>query len=372
METRSGQSRRRLIQAHNADGRPDNPPVPDTGYIDGPAIGSIHVSIIIPALNEEEMIGRCLASLVASCFPGNAFEVILVDNGSTDRTLEIAQSFSTQLKLTIQQHAGVNISALRNLGAAIAKGEIFAFLDADCSVPANWIENAVLHLASEPGGVIGGNIDIPEDSRWVARSWYKVGYAPKDGEVTYVPSGNMLMRKSTFLRIGGFNESIMTSEDCELCFRARGAGFTVRAIRDMAVIHWRTPQTLKEFYRREVWHGTHVAKVFFQNIQAMANFRAVAFAFYMLSCSAGVLIGALVAVFLQKYVLLCFAVGGILVGPLLCSIRKMRLVRGKRFWLNLIPLTLVHMTWGFARARSLVSYRSFSPRAAAHRTENGS
>jgi hypothetical protein len=52
---------------------------------------------------------------------------------------------------------------------------------------------------------------------------------------------------------------------------------------------------------------------------------------------------------------------------LLCSIRKMRLVHGKKFWLNLIPLTLVHMVWGFARSRSLLSNRSSSPRAAAQK-----
>jgi hypothetical protein len=240
-----------------------------------------------------------------------------------------------------------------------------AFLDADCSVPANWIENAALHLASDSAGVIGGNIDISNDSRWVARAWFKVGYAPKDGEVTYVPSGNMLMKRSTFLRIGGFNESIKTSEDCELCFRARGAKFTVREISEMAVIHWRTPQTLLEFYRREVWHGEHVAKVFLENIRAMANFRAVAFAVYMLACSVGVLIGAVLAVFYRQYVLLGFAVGGIFAGPLLWSIRKMRFVHGKKFWFNLIPLTLLHMTWGFARAKSLISFRSFYPRAVA-------
>jgi glycosyltransferase involved in cell wall biosynthesis len=363
METCSGRS---LDQAQNADEPSDISSASSNGNL---AIDSLRVSVIIPARNEEEMIGKCLTSLVESNYPIDAFEVILVDNGSTDRTLEVAQTFSGMLKLTILQQRGVNISALRNLGASVAKGEVLAFLDADCSVPADWLENAVLHLSSGFSGVIGGNIDIPEDSRWVARSWYKVGYAPKDGEVTYVPSGNMLMRRSTFSRIGGFNESIATSEDCELCFRARGAGFNVRAIGEMAVIHWRTPQTLREFYRREVWHGTHVAKVFFQNIRAMANFRAVAFAFFMLTCGAGAVIGTFMAVFLHRYVLLCFAIGGMITGPLFSSIYKMRMVRGKRFWRYLIPLTLVHMAWGFARARALISNRSLTPRAVA-KTEN--
>jgi glycosyltransferase involved in cell wall biosynthesis len=348
------------MHAYDADVRSGISQVPDTSPL---TIGSFRVSVIIPALNEEKMIGRCLGSLAASHFPRNAFEVILVDNGSTDRTLEIAQSFSTQLQLVIRQAPGLNISGLRNLGATTAKGVVLAFLDADCSITSNWLEKAVLHLASESAGVIGGDYEIPEDSSWVARAWYKGGYAPKDGEVTFVPAGNMLMRRSTFQRIGGFNEHIKTSEDCEFCFCAREAGFVVQAISEMAVMHWSTPQTLLEFYRREVWHGTHVAKVFLENVRAMANFRAVAFAVYMLACSAGAFVGGALAMFYRQYVILGFAVGGLFVGPLFCSIRKMRLVHGKKFWLNLIPLTLVHMVWGFARARSLLSNRSSSPRS---------
>jgi glycosyltransferase involved in cell wall biosynthesis len=360
MEIRSDESKGNLIGADNADARRDISQLQNADFL---TIASIRVSVIIPALNEEEMIGRCLDSLAGSCYPQGAFEVILVDNGSTDHTLEIARSFSTRLRLTILQRPGVSISALRNLGAATAKGEVLAFLDADCSVPANWIENAASNLASDSAGVIGGNITIPEDSGWVARTWFQVAYAPKDGEVAYVPSGDMLMKSSTFMQIGGFNETIKTSEDCELCSRARGEGFTVREISALTVIHWRTPQTLKEFYRREAWHGEHVAKVFFQNIRAMTNFRAVAFAAYILTCGLIAIIGGFLAVFYRQYTLLGLAACGALVGSFLCSLRKLRFVHGKMFWLNLIPLTLLYLTWGLARARSLMSFRMLHPRS---------
>jgi glycosyltransferase involved in cell wall biosynthesis len=356
----SDESRGNLIGADHADVRRDISQPQDA---DSLTVATIRVSVIIPALNEEEMIGKCLESLAESCYPLDRFEVILVDNGSTDHTLEIARSFSTRLRLTILQRPGVNISAVRNLGAAAAKGEVLAFLDADCSVPANWIENVASNLASDSAGVIGGNITIPEDSGWVARTWFQVAYAPKDGEVAYVPSGNMLMKSSTFMQIGGFNETIKTSEDCELCSRARGEGFTVREISALTVIHWRTPQTLKEFYRREAWHGEHVAKVFFQNIRSMTNFWAVAFAAYILACVAGALIGGVQAILFQRYLILDSAVVGIFVGPFFCSIRQLRFVHGKMFWLNLIPLTLLYLTWGIARARSLMVSRILHPRS---------
>lgn len=326
------------------------------------ASDSIGVSVIVPALNEEEMIGRCLQSLAQSECSAGCFEVIVVDNGSTDRTMEIARGYSDKLQVTVLHRPGINISALRNQGAAVAKGEILAFLDADCLVPRNWIQDARRHLAAENAGIIGGNIAIPGDSRWVARAWYGVGYAPKDGPVTYVPSGNMLVRRSSFRQLGGFDDSLKTSEDCELCFRARKAGLPVCAVGTMAVVHLRTPQTLAEFYRRERWHGTHVARVFFANIRAMANVRAVALATYMLVCGGGVCAGLVLALLFRDFRLLGISAAAIVACSTACSIRKLKAVRGKQFWLHLLPLAILHAAWGLARAHALISLRSHYPR----------
>src|SRR5579884_1618468 len=92
----------------------------------------VSVSIIIPALNEARMIGKCLESVAQLDFPHGHFEVILVDNGSTDDTVKIAESFTDRIHLKVLQKRGVRISGLRNLGAREAQGEIVAFLDADC------------------------------------------------------------------------------------------------------------------------------------------------------------------------------------------------------------------------------------------------
>jgi glycosyltransferase involved in cell wall biosynthesis len=363
MEMDSNASRSNLIAADQfaedqADTRRDFPELQDADSLD---VARIRVSVIIPTLNEEKMIGKCLESLAASSYPPDRFEVILVDNGSTDHTLEITQSFSDRLRVSILERRGVNISGLRNFGAATAKGDVLAFVDADCSIPANWFEKALRHLESEHAGVIGGDYEIPKGSSWVARVWFEIAFATTDGEVTFVPSGNMLMKSSTFKQIGGFNETLKTSEDCELCFRAREAGFPVRLIREIAVVHWGTPQTLRAFYRKQVWHGTHVAKVFFQNVRTMTNFWAVAFAAYILACGLIVVFGVFLALFRREYALLGLAVCAMLLGPFLCSLRKLRFLHGKTFWLNLAPLTLLYLTWGLARARSLMVLRILHP-----------
>ena len=86
------------------------------------------ISIIIPALNEEKMIGRCLESLTRLAFARDRFEVLIVDNGSRDRTLAIAESFKDRLNLKVLQQAGVRISALRNLGARPQRAIFLLFL----------------------------------------------------------------------------------------------------------------------------------------------------------------------------------------------------------------------------------------------------
>lgn len=319
------------------------------------AMNALRVSVIIPALNEEEMIGRCLDNLEQSEFPRNLFEVIVVDNGSVDRTMEIAQSYSSRLGVKVLQKAGVNISALRNLGAAAAKGEILAFLDADCLVPRDWLGNAVRQLHSGDSGIVGGCISIPYESGWVGRVWYGVGYAPKSGDVSYVPSGNLFMKRVRFLQVGGFNESLKTSEDFELCVRARTFGLPVRAVAEMAVLHLRTPETLGAFYRRECWHGTHVVKALRENVREMGNFRAVAFALYVLVCILGAVLGLGLALFVRQYTLLVTASAGMLIASLACSIRKLRTVSGKVFWQTILPLTVLHLVYGIARARALLN-----------------
>jgi glycosyltransferase involved in cell wall biosynthesis len=113
------------------------------------------VSVIVPVLDEEKVIGRCLQSLSDAEFPANQFEVIVVDNGSIDNTIQIVESFRNVLRLTILRHPRIHISAVRNCGAAQAKGQLLAFLDADCLVPANWFRTATEILLASSDVIAG-------------------------------------------------------------------------------------------------------------------------------------------------------------------------------------------------------------------------
>jgi glycosyltransferase involved in cell wall biosynthesis len=352
----------------------------------GPAAAkkAVAVSIIIPALNEERMIGRCLESLIPhqaktrlagdpGFLPHQAksvlgdhgteggaglarerFEVIVVDNGSTDQTREIAKSFADRLNLRILEQPGVRISALRNLGAREAQGAIVAFLDADCLAPKEWLERVVESVAGEGACVVGAHYLLPENSSWVGRTWHRYHEAEKSGEVSHVPAGDLIMRREDFLRLGGFDETIQTNEDYELCERARANGMTVRAVPEIGVVHLGTAQSLRVFFRKQAWHGTHVVKVFLRNISGSHNWKAVLFAAWTLLCLAAIVAGGMWSVFDHAmWPVPVVATAGLLLPPMLLAIKQ---VIGSRKWGDFFPLSALYLTYGVARARALVQF----------------
>jgi glycosyltransferase involved in cell wall biosynthesis len=317
----------------------------------------VSISIIIPAFNEERMIGRCLESLVNLSFPHEQFEVILVDNGSHDTTLPIANSFKNRLNLTVVQQKGIRISALRNLGARAARGDILAFLDADCIAPRDWLERIFGLAPSDNAGVLGAHYLLPEESSWVGRTWHRYQEAPKAGEVSHVPAGDLIMRRNDFQTLGGFDETIQTNEDYELCERARTAGMRVRAFPEIGVVHLGTAQSLRAFFRKQAWHGTHVIKVFLRNVLRSHNRNAVLFAAYTFLCMALIVAGAVWSFARHgSWLPVAAATAALCVPPAALSARQ---VLASRRWLDFVPLFTLYLTYGTARARALLRVKNY-------------
>jgi len=317
---------------------------------------TVSISVIIPALNEERMIGKCLDSLTKLDFARKRFEVILVDNGSRDKTLEIAESFKDRLNIRILQVKGVRISALRNTGARAAQGNIVAFLDADCLALNDWLDRIFALVPTDGAGVLGAHYLLPEDSTWVGRTWHVYQEAPKAGEVSHIPAGDMIMRREDFLKLGGFDESIQTNEDYELCERARAAGMNVRAFPEIGVVHLGTAQSLKVFFRKQAWHGTHVIKVFLRDPIHSHNRKAVFFAAYTLLCLAAVVAG--MGWTIAKPGAWLFPVLSVVALCLPPSALSARQVFTSRKWLDFFPLFALYFTYGIARARAILNVKS--------------
>jgi glycosyltransferase involved in cell wall biosynthesis len=113
------------------------------------------VSVIIPVLNAERDIRTALTTLLAMDYPRELLEVIVVDNGSTDRTREVVQEFP--VTLMVEERAG-NAYIARNAALPRATGDLVAFTDGDCIIDPQWLRAAVIAMQQEKADMVGGNI----------------------------------------------------------------------------------------------------------------------------------------------------------------------------------------------------------------------
>jgi len=209
-------------------------------------------SIIIPAKNEEVNIGNCLASIFSITFAPKRYEVLVVDNGSEDRTVEIARNTGA----IVYEKPDLNISGLRNFGASQAKGSILVFIDADCTVEKDWLEAATPYLGSKGIAAFGSAPGLPSDPTWVQQTWLHIRTQKETiTDVEWLESMNMFIPHHVFLAVGGFDESLITCEDYDLCKRLAGQGRIVSDQRIRAVHHGEA-RTITHFFQKERWRAT--------------------------------------------------------------------------------------------------------------------
>jgi glycosyltransferase involved in cell wall biosynthesis len=212
------------------------------------------VSIIIPAKNEAWGITACLESLLATHYPKDCYEIILVDNGSTDDTAQTA----TGLGVKVYVRPELTISGLRNFGASVAVGEILAFIDADIVVSRDWLSSVVNRINhGDEIGCVGCLPSPPEGYGWVTESWWllQLRAGVNSGEeVSWLPSANFAVKKEAFESVGGFNTSLVTCEDVDFCYRL-GVKYKMVHCSEMEATHYGEIKSLKELFRKERWRG---------------------------------------------------------------------------------------------------------------------
>lgn len=207
-------------------------------------------SVIIPAFNEEQNIETCLLSLTSQSYPRDKFEIIVVDNGSTDKTTEIA---STYADLVLAKPEG-NVGAVRNFGIANASGEIIICTDADCVVSHDWIEAGVTLLENFPRHAFGGGLRPREGASWVEKYWL-LNDSGKSTQQRALMGSSIFMWQKHLVQLEGFNEAITSGEDTDLSERSTKSGLTVVVSAQLSVAHLGCPETPRDFIKRQIWHS---------------------------------------------------------------------------------------------------------------------
>lgn len=219
---------------------------------------NIFVSFIMPTYNAHNHIGRCLDAIRAIDYPRDRFEIVVVDNGSSDDTVEIARKFTDKIIIDTMTCVG----RLRNLGAARAAGDLLVFIDSDCIIESDWLKRAIAHFKDDTIGAAGARTyRLASDAGWIEDAWG--AYRDKDRgvkEARWVITAAMAVRKKNFLAIGGFDESLVSCEDVEFGYRINKR-YKVISDDSLAPLHLKTSSTLLAFFRKEAWRGRDSFKV---------------------------------------------------------------------------------------------------------------
>lgn len=218
------------------------------------------ISVIVPVYNSEVTITSCLKALKQQSL--SPLEIIVVDDGSVDRTVELAKEWAVVVYNTHRKGA----SGARNTGAYAAKGDILAFTDSDCVPPKDWLKNITSVFSDITVSAVGGGYSSgTSNSFWQRFCYEELVFRRKDrnGQVKTLVSNNFACRRSVFLEEGGFSEEYPVCEDMFLSYKITQRGKVIW-ISDNGVQH-NFKDSLKTYLKHQFFFGAESIRFFLQN-----------------------------------------------------------------------------------------------------------
>jgi glycosyltransferase involved in cell wall biosynthesis len=316
------------------------------------------ISVIIPARNEEYYISECINSILKECEDDLSVQIIVVNNRSTDDTAGVARSLGAEV---IEKQEGT-VGSLRNYGFQHSDGNILVFLDADCVIQKGWVVSVSNRVKTNPSEILGYRMIIPPDSNWVGRCW-DILFQRRNvtGEVDWIPSGNMAMSRSAFESVLGFDENLETNEDYDICFRLRSMGYKIVSCHRPLVVHLRPPRSIVQIFKKELWHGKEVFKVFLADLKKAPGFnlvrkkngRVILYASCYLMFLMNILISLPIAVIKWSVFPILFA---LLLPVVTSAIVAFKYINSLKYPVLLLEMSVLLMVYGFSRAISLIRF----------------
>ncbi len=222
------------------------------------------VSVVICAYNAERTMEACLKSLRELDYPN--YEVVVVDDGSRDRTAEIAARFP-EFRLIRQPNKGLSVA--RNVGMQAALGEIVAYTDSDCVVDPHWLTFMVGAMTASGFDACGGPNYAPHEDGRIEGCVSASPGAPcqvltAEDRAEHLAGCNMVFRKAVLQQIGGFDPQFTAAgDDVDICWRALDAGFVLGFCPAAFVWHFRR-NTIKAYYNQQRGYGKAEAMLYFK------------------------------------------------------------------------------------------------------------
>jgi glycosyltransferase involved in cell wall biosynthesis len=308
------------------------------------------LSIVVPVYNGDYAFIYCLFAIKKSTFKD--WELIVVDDESTDQSALVAKEFGA----TVLKTGGrLGPGAARNLGAKAAKGQYLCFIDADCEVHSNTLENLANTLNLHPNidALFGSYDDTPKASNFVAQ--YKNlfhHYVHQNGsqEASTFWAGCGAVRRSLFLQLGGFDTQRYprpSIEDIDLGYRIKQAGGKICLAKQVQVKHhkaWKLMGLIKTdvFDRGIPWTKLLLSNKFHQinDLNLKLNSRVSVLAAY------GLLISLLISFYQLEAIVLSLILAGLVLAINFDVYRFFYQKRGKRFAFKVVFMHWLYYLYG--------------------------
>ena len=216
------------------------------------------VSVVVPSFNRLESLRDTLEGLAAQTLPFDEFEVIVVDNASTDGTREAVEAYARSAPFSLHvERIAVNRgpAPARNAGVARASGSIVAFTDSDCRPDPHWLARGLAAFADEGIAFVTGVVDFKPEQLDRLTFFARRTVTSRDEHPTY-PTANAFYRRAVFLAHGGFSETLsfpnlfgtaMEAADTDLAWRLKEAGLRNAFVPDAIVHHEVQVTTAREW-----------------------------------------------------------------------------------------------------------------------------
>jgi GT2 family glycosyltransferase len=307
------------------------------------------ISFIIPVRNDARRLTACLDSIAHARPSMGDVEVIVVDNGSEDDSAQVARQQGARVLVL----PGLRVAALRNRAAAVARGDILAFVDADHTLAPGWGDIATADLQDDRVAAAGAPYHSPPTGTWVQHTYDLLrDHRPGLHRVSWLGSGNLAIKKRCFDAAGGFDEALETCEDVDLCQRLEAAGHHLVADSRLVSVHFGDPATLRQLFVSELWRGRNNLRVSFRRRPRIADLPSIMIPIVDLV----LLITSAASVALNGVTALPVAVTALFGIAVLGSARAFKMNhRAGGAWTRFGQVWLVAIVYDVARALALVS-----------------